>query len=180
MSGWRRARRIPWLIGVLSGLLLLAVGGDGRAQVREKRGSFREQFGQAIDRARRQVETLYVLRLSETLDLTTEQSAQVAVVIRKAQELRRGLLEERTQIFQELNDLVTSGAKAERIKAKLVQWEQNEIRLGRWRQVLFQELARLLSVEQQGRFLLFDENFTTEVRNAVLELRGSGASEPKP
>ena len=150
-------------------------GGLALAQTASKpQGAFLEEFTQALERARRQMETLYVLRLSEKLSLNPEQSAQVAALIRRAQEVRRSLMEERTQIVQELNALLAAGAPAERMKAKILQWEQNEARLGRWRQGLFQDLSRSLSVEQQGRFLLFDENFSAEVRNAVWGLRGGG------
>ena len=176
-----RAKLASWFTGTLAGLSILSLGSLAPAQApqKPKQPSFAEEFMREIDRARRQVETLYILRLSETLALNTEQSAQVASVIRKAQETRRTLLEERTQILQELNALVASGAGAERIKPKVLQWEQNEMRLGRWRHTLFQDLSRILSVEQQGRFGLFDENFSNEVRNAVLELRGGAAQGTK-
>ncbi len=168
------------LVGVLAGLLV-SLGSFALAQApqKPKQPSFAEQLMREIERARRQVETLYVLRLSETLALSTEQSAQVVAVIRKAQEVRRSLLEERNQIMQDLNALLAAGAGAERIKPKLSQWEQNEARMGRWRQGLFQDLSRILSVEQQGRFVLFDENFNTEVRNAVMELRSPGSQGTK-
>jgi len=181
-----------WLIGLFVGLMVWVPGAAGLAQslnkppgssveqaAREReqeryRRSFIEQVNRELERARRQVETLYVLRLSETLALNPEQSAHAAAVIRKAQEARRSLLDERNQILVELNALLAAGAGAERIKQKVAQWEQNEARLGRWRQALFQDLSRILAVEQQGRFLVFDENFNNEVRNAVMELR-SGA-----
>lgn len=166
----RRTRTI-WLIAALAGLLAWAPMA-GFAQAPTKReGSLAERLIQEIERARRQVEILYLLRLTETVELSAEQSARVAAVVRKAQETRRGLLEERRQRLTELTALLAAGAGAERIKPKVVQWEQNEARLGRWRQDLFEELSRLLSVEQQARYLLFDENFNVEIRNAVLELR---------
>ncbi len=173
----RKAHVRSWLVGALAGLLASSLGSLAVAQAPQKpqQGSLTEQLMREIDRARRQVETLYVLRLSETLALNTEQLAQAASMIRKAQEVRRSLLEERRQMLEELSTLLATGAGADRIKPKLLQWEQNETRLGRWRQSLFQDLSRILSVEQQGRFLLFDENFNTEVRNAVLELRTGGS-----
>lgn len=166
-----RAKAKSYLAGAIAGLLVCAPGAMVLAQAPNRPQGFPEEFSQALDRARRQVETLYVLRLSETLALNTEQSAQAASMIRKAQEVRRGLLEERRQMLEELNTLLATGAGADRIKPKLAQWEQNEARLGRWRQGFFQDLSRILSVEQQGRFLLFDENFNNNVRNAILELR---------
>ncbi|MBI1893957.1 MAG: hypothetical protein HYS14_07600 [Candidatus Rokubacteria bacterium] len=168
------------LLCVFAALLAVAPGSLALAQPPNKpQGSVPEQFYQAIERARRQVETLYVLRLSEALALNTEQSGQAAAVIRKAQEARRGLLEERRQMLQELNTLLSTGARAERIKPKLSQWVENEARLGRWRQGLFQDLTRILSPEQQGRFVLFDENFNNEIRNAVMELRTGGSQGTK-
>lgn len=181
-----------WLIGLFVGLLAWSPGVTVLAQSSNKppgssveqaarereqeryRRSFVEQVNRELERARRQVETLYVLRLSETLALNPEQSARAAAVIRKAQEARRSLLDERNQILVELNALLSAGVGAEQIKPKVAQWEQNEARLGRWRQGLFQDLSRILSAEQQGRFVVFDENFNNEVRNAVMELR-SGA-----
>jgi len=173
MTKRRNGGSRSWLFRTFAALLAVAPGSLALAQPPNK-PQFPEQFTQAIERARRQLETLYVVRLSETLTLNPEQSGQVAALIRKAQEVRRSVMEERAQILQELNALLAAGVPAERIKAKMAQWEQNEARLGRWRQGLFQDLSRTLSVEQQGRFLLFDENFNTEVRNAVLGLRGGG------
>jgi len=165
-----------WLVGALAGLLAWApMAGLAQAQTKRE-GSLAERFIREIERARRQVETLYLLRLTETVALSAEQSAQVATILRKAQETRRTLLEERRQILQDLNVLLTTGAEGERIKAKLARWEQNETRLGRWRQGLFHDLSEVLSVEQQGRYLLFDEQFNVEVRNAVLDLRRAGAA----
>jgi hypothetical protein len=170
-----------WFVGVLAGLSVWSLGSFALAQAPQapKHSSFAEELMREIDRARRQVETLYVLRLSEALALNTEQSGQAAAVIRKAQEARRGLLEERRQMLQELNTLLSTGARAERIKPKLSQWVENEVRLGRWRQGLFQDLSRILSAEQQGRFVLFDENFNNEIRNAVMELRTGGSQGTK-
>lgn len=163
-----RARLFSALVGCLTWALMASVLAETPAK---SPGSFAEQLTRELERARRQVETLYVLRLSEAVALNAEQSAKVAAIIRKAQETRRGLLEERRQRLTELTALLAAGAGAERIKPKVVQWEQNEARLGRWRQDLFEELSRFLSVEQQARYLLFDENFNVEIRNAVLELR---------
>ena len=163
-----------WLVATLTALLVWVPGVAVVAQAPTKpQGSLVEQLTRETERARRQVETLYILRLSETLALNTDHSAQVAAVIRKAQETRRTLTDERGQIVRDLNALLAAGARAEQMKPKLSQWEQNEARLARWRQGLFQDLSRILSVEQQGRFLVFDENFNTEVRNAIMELRSS-------
>lgn len=172
MTQWAKMNRRTRLVGVLVGVLMWVPMAAVLAQAPAKSpGSFAEQLTREIERARRQVETLYVLRLSEAVALNAEQSAKVAAIIRKAQETRRGLLEERRQRLTELKALLAEGAGAERIKPKLVQWGQNEMRLGRWRYDLFEELSPLLSVEQQARYLLFDENFNVEVRKAVLELR---------
>lgn len=176
-----RVRMGSWLAGVLAGFLVFSLGPLAAAQAPQKpqQGSFAEEFMREIERARRQVETLYVLRLSETLALNPEQATQAAMIIRKAHQARRALLEERRQMLEELNALLSTGAGADRIKPRLLQWEQNEARLGRWRQTLFQDLSRILSVEQQGRFVLFDENFNTEVRNAVQEVQSSGSAGAK-
>lgn len=165
----RRTRPI-WLVAALAGLLAW-VPVAGLAQAPKREGSLAERLMQEIERARKQVETLYLLRLTEAAALSPEQSTQVAAVLRKAQEGRRTLLEERTQILRELDGLLAAGAGADRIKPALARWEQNEARLGRWRQGLFQDLSEVLSVEQRGRYLLFDEQFNTQIRNAVLELR---------
>ena len=171
--GWR-AKAKSYLTGAIAGLLVCAPGAIVLAQAPNRPQGFPEEFSRALDRARHQVETLYVLRLSEILGLNPDQSAQAASMIRKAQEVRRGLLEERRQMLEELSTLLATGAGADRIKPKLLQWEQNEAKVGRWRQALFEEIARILSVEQQVKFLIFDEKFNNNVRNAILELRGGG------
>lgn len=177
MTDRRTSRAGAWLVWAFAGLLAWGPPALVRAEApAEPRAGFPGEFGRAFERARRQVETLYVLRLSEKIAANTEQAAQVATIIRKAQDARRSLLEERRHLLQELNALLDAGAGPERIKPKLAQWEQNEARLGRWRQGLFQDLSRVLSVEQQGRYLLFDENFSTEIRNAILDLGASKSS----
>ncbi len=162
-----------WMRYSLVALLAWGSAGAVSAQTAGKpRPAFPDEFGRAFERARRQVETLHMLRLSEKLGLNVEQSAQLAAVVRKAQEARRRLLDERRQIIEELGAVVDAGGAPERIKPKVAQWEENESRLGRWRQGLFLDLTRMLSIEQQARYLLFEENFDSEVRNAILELRG--------
>ena len=192
-----RGRGSPWVVGALAGLLMWVLGPSALAQTSSNpegpaveqrkreleqeryRRAFTDQVNREMERARRQVETLYFLRLSETVGLNTEQSAQAILVIRKAQEARRSLAEERRQLLEELNALAAAGAGADQIRPKVAQWERNEARLARWRRGLFQELSRILSVEQQARYLLFEENFNTEVRNAVLELRSGGSQRAK-
>lgn len=176
MTGRGTSRAGASLVCAFAGLLAWGPPALVRAQApAELRAGLPEEFGRALERARRQVETLYVLRLSEKIALNTEQAAQVGTILRKAQDARRSLLDERRQLLQELNALLDTGAGPERIKVKLAQWEQNEARLGRWRQGLFQDLSRVLSVEQQGRYLVFDESFSAEIRNAILDL-GAGKS----
>lgn len=127
----------------------------------------------------KRVENLYMVRLSDTVGLSPEQSAQVAATIRRAQQARQALLNDRGRILRELDALLAEKSPPERLQAKVAEWQVNETRLGRWRQDLYNELEKVLSLEQRARYLLYDEGFNRDIRKVIMDMSLKPPSAPQ-
>lgn len=128
---------------------------------------------EARQQAEKRLESLYLLQLADALRLSDEQIARVAARVRRADEQRRVWLQERRRVVQELDELVKRGAADPKSYAdKISQWERLEVQLALWRKNLLQELRGVLSAEQQAQFVVFDDGFSTGIRQLLQQLKG--------
>lgn len=123
--------------------------------------------------AEKRLESLYLLQLADALRLSDEQIARVAARVRRADEQRRVWLHERRRVVQELHELLKRGvADPKAYEENISRWERVEVQLALWRKNLLQELRGVLTAEQQAQFVVFDDGFSTGIRQLLQQLKG--------
>lgn len=123
-----------------------------------------------MEKIRKRIETLRMWRLTEALNLDEKSSAQVFPILnrydKKRYELEESLREGMRDMRESLRD-----KKEERLKKILNKLEENHRALQNLKQEEWAELKKMLTVEQQARFIIFLTEFEREVRKLIAEAR---------
>lgn len=153
---------------LLSIILLLGLAANSAAEPAEDfdRPPSKEQ----MEKIRKRVETLKMWRLTEALNLDEKTSALVFPILnrfdKKRYELEESLREGMRDLRESLRD-----KKEERLKKILNKLEDNHRTLQNLKQDEWAELKKVLTVEQQARFIIFLTEFEREVRKLIAEAR---------
>jgi hypothetical protein len=131
-------------------------------------------------RALRSVETIYVWKMTDAVGMTEEQAAQIFPRVREAFQARWPLAAQRRHLLVLLRRAVDEPSGSDNLSLLLAQWEDNEMKLRASRQRMSEALTRVLSVEQQVRCLLFEEQFHGDLARMVEEYRRSPARSAVP
>jgi len=122
---------------------------------------------------RRKIEAVRIWRLTEVLNLDAATGAKLSSLLSSMDLKRRDVMKDYTHAMKELRVYVGS-AKPDESKIKLA-LETIEKRHHDMEAIRDQELSGLktiLTVEQQGRFLLFQQEFNREMRKMFAGARG--------
>lgn len=121
------------------------------------------------ERVRKQIETVRIWKLTKELELDEKTSAQLFPLLnrhdRKKTELEQGILMSMRELRQSL-----SGNKGQ-IKNILDRIEQQHRDLQREKTAEWDDVKRILSVEQQAKYLLFQSDFQREMSRMITEIR---------
>lgn len=175
------------LLGVviLFGLFTIWRGSAGSAEGEKAvSDSVRGVFKPAQEKALRGVLTIYIWRMTEAVGLTEEQAAQVFPKIREAFQTRWQSAAKRRQLLFSLRRVVDSSNQGkEGLERLLSQWEENEAKLNASQREMLEALKKILTPEQQVKYLLFEEQFQGDLSKILEELRRErlrGLREAKP
>jgi Spy/CpxP family protein refolding chaperone len=121
----------------------------------------------------RRIEVAWTWRLTDAVDLTTEQAEKVFPLLRSFRDERRKLTREKDEILGELSAYLQTGEVDEARVDEILQ-DLSEIHddLHRLELDQVQELRRILSTEQVARFIVFQDQFKRTIREIVEERRG--------
>ncbi|MBI5846565.1 MAG: hypothetical protein HZB31_01175 [Nitrospirae bacterium] len=123
-----------------------------------------------MEKVRKKIETMRMWKLTSALDLNEKISAQVFPVLnscdRKRAEAETGVREG----MRELRAAVKEKNEA-KMKAALDRLEQNHTALQRTNDEERAELRNILSLEQQAKYVLFQQEFNREIRELIDEAR---------
>jgi Spy/CpxP family protein refolding chaperone len=126
------------------------------------------------------IETMRIWRMTEALDLTEEQVSKFFPRLKDLEKIREGHQRERHSILREINNLLENGEVGERdLKERIAALESEERRFVEERERLRTELRSILTIEQQARFLVFQEEFERELREMIREARRREPSPPR-
>lgn len=121
------------------------------------------------ERVRKQIETVRIWKLTKELELDERTSAQLFPVLnrhdRKKIELEQGILMSMRELRQSL-----AGNKGQ-LKAILDRIEQQHRDLQKEKEAEWDDLKRILSVEQQAKYLLFQSTFQREMSRMITEIK---------
>jgi Spy/CpxP family protein refolding chaperone len=150
-------------------------GGQYRNEGSDKAPGRGEPDAKKREEVRKKIETVRMWRLTEELKLDEKISARLASFLSALDEKRRGLMHERMETMGDLRTLLktekpdekklkTDLDKLEKTRREMVELEGKEI----------SGIRDILSVEQQARYVIFQQEFRREMRGMIAEARGGG------
>lgn len=123
-----------------------------------------------MEKVRKKIETMRMWKLTSALDLNEKISAQVFPVLNSYDRKRAEAEVAVRDGMRELREAVRERNEA-KMKAALGRLEQSHASLQRTNDEERAELRKILSVEQQAKFVLFQQEFNREIRELIGEAR---------
>ncbi len=141
---------------------LLGTGVPGAAQQRHKAQE---------DRSPGRLQKFKTMRLIEVLKLNDEDAARFTAIQRIHDDSTRALIKERNERIDDINKLVRGEGPKEGLEERTADVLAIDQRMFDERKRYHQELQRVFTPEQFAKFLVFDRNFNSRVREAIEDLR---------
>ncbi len=142
--------------------------GRGNAQTEEKRQEIRKK-----------IQAVWIWRLTEALKLDAATSAKLASIIGSFDRQRNDIMRDRRESMRELG-LSLKSAKSDEVKLRslLEKIEKNHQAMQGLREKEWKAMQDILTVRQQARFLVFQQQFGREMRNIIANARGGAGRSP--
>jgi Spy/CpxP family protein refolding chaperone len=122
---------------------------------------------------RRRIEAVRIWKLTEALNLDASTSAKLASLLSSLDKQRMEIAHERMMTMGELRRLLKSPKLDERsLKVALDKLEQNHHAVQLLREKEISGLKDILTIEQQARYTLFQQEFQHEIRKMIAGARG--------
>lgn len=150
--------------------LILSTAGEARAQARGQ--GMGQGMGQRGGRIRENLATLRLLRLTQALDLTEDQTSRIFPFINKIEKEKLAIQRQMTSDIQELRRTLTAGVAPEAEIAPLV--GRIKAAQGRVKELDAESeafLEKQLSPIQQGKYVIFQIDFYRMLEQAVADLK---------
>jgi len=158
------------LIAVIFACSSLIFAAAGEAQARGQ--GMGQGMGQRGGRVRENLATLRLLRLTQALDLTEDQTSRIFPFINKIDKEKLAIQRQMTSDIQELRRILAAGAPPEAEIASLV--GRIKAAQGRVKELDAESeafLERQLSPIQQGKYVIFQIDFYRMLEQAVADLK---------
>jgi len=170
-------RKSVFFIMLAAGLILPSLV---RAQPRAgfpgmRRGAMRQERMDRLKDTRDMIEDLRIVRLTKELNLNDQQLAKFLPKIREIEASRREFHQKRMGLIKDMEDLLGRKASEKDLQAKLSEMDKSETDFQSRERETRKALVGQLSVEQQVRFVVFQENFEREIRELIRGIRQGGA-----
>lgn len=160
---------------LLSLFLVFGFALTGAAEPREdfERPPSKEQR----ERVRKRIETLKMWKLTKALDLDEKTSAQLFPLLNKYDRRRVEIEEALRSGMNELKESLREKREAS-LKNILEKLEENHRAMQRINDEERGELKKILTIEQQARFIVFHQEFEQEIKRIIAEARGRHSEGP--
>lgn len=124
---------------------------------------------------RKKIETIRIWRLTEALKLDANTSAKLSSLLSSLDQQRREIQRDQTRTLIMLQQsLMSPKIEESRIKIDLDKLEQNYRAMQDLKYKEMGGLKRILTIEQQGRYVIFQQEFMREMRGMIRGARGNG------
>ncbi len=154
-----------------------AMGGrfDNEASTGNSQGSGGGPSPQKSEEVRKKIEAIRIWRLTEELKLDEKTSARLASLLSSIDQRRAMIARESMEAMRDLRAYLKS-EKPDRskLKAALDRIERNQNEMMDLRKKEIGGVRDILTVEQQARYVLFQQKFRREMRGMISEARGRG------
>jgi Spy/CpxP family protein refolding chaperone len=180
-------KHLRYIAIVLTALVFASAGAPALAQQRQMQGPPDEadvDSGQGRggppsqekrEELRKRIEAIRIWRLTEALKLDEKTSAKFFPVLSSLTQRRHELLRENMETERELRLFLEVGKPDEKkIKAALDKMEKNHHEMMKLTEKEIEATKDYLTVEQQARYYLFQQDFQREMRRKMAGARGAG------
>jgi hypothetical protein len=128
--------------------------------------------GPMREKMRERIKTIKIWRLTEKLNLDTEQSEKFFPLYNKFQDDREAIDQQRREVFQRLDELINQeDAKDEDIDKLLDQLDGFDRQLNTNRTEFRKNLEGILTTRQIGNLYVFEVEFARHIQDIVREVR---------
>ena len=161
---------------------------QGEREGLKERKSIRDRWaGKDKGEIEKLIESLRIVKMTEALNLSEEQSIKVFTKIGQIEREKKVLQKKKIEAIQNLRELVDSGAHEEDIKKSVENIKNLAVSIKEQDDALTKYLEGVLSVEQQARYIIFAEDFQKDIRKMIGHARdgrgkqreGINATQPK-
>ena len=117
------------------------------------------------------IEKVKIYRLTQELDLTTEQAVVFFPKLNELQKIEREFGEGKMKIINELKRLVNDNASDEKILEEVSKYEKLHKDKMTKQMNKIKELWKILTPIQRAKFLIFQEEFNKEIREMIKKIK---------
>lgn len=148
-------------------LLIMAMGSTEALALRDDPGP---PGRRNMENVRERVGTIRMWKMTKALDLDTKTSAELFPIMNRYDKKRAGLELSLREDMRDLRAAVRDGRPGS-LRALIDRIEQNHQALQRLNDEEWQESKRVLTVEQQAKYLLFRQEFERDMRMMIDRVR---------
>lgn len=130
-----------------------------------------------MEKVRERIETLKMWKLTKALDLDENASARVFPLLSKYDKKRAEIEHALRNDMKEMMDALKEKREAN-LRSILDRIEQNHRTLQKINDEERTDLKKVLTVEQQAKFIIFQQEFDREIRKIIAETRERRAERP--
>jgi len=139
-----------------------------------RREGMRQERMERLKDTRDMIEDLRIVRLTKELNLTDQQLAKFLPKMREIEASRREYHQKRMGLIKDMEDLLGRKASEKDLQAKLSEMDKLETDFLSTERETRKTLINQLSVEQQARLVVFQENFERDMRELIRGIRQGG------
>ena len=123
------------------------------------------------EKVRQRIETLRMWKLTKDLDLDEKTSAQLFPLLNRYDKKRAEMEQAMQQSIKELRESLREKREGQ-LRDILERLEQSHKSMQGLRDAEWEELKKILTLEQQARYVIFLQEFDREMRRIITEARG--------
>ncbi len=163
-----------WLTMAMA--LSLALGLSGvqafaQPAITPRQGEEKRMTPERKEQLRKKIEAIWQQKLIEKLALTDAEQVKLFPLLRQYEEQKKALRQENRQLVRNLASMIQANASEKDLEKAVTALEENEHKLLEAREEGFHELAQVLPVEKQARYIVFQAEFRREIHRLIQRAR---------
>ncbi len=172
-----------WITVVLASMMVLGLSGVrvlAQPSTTPPQGEERRMSQERREELRKKVELIWQQKLTERLNLTEEEKAEVFPLLQQYHERQRTLRQENRQLVRALEGMIAANASEKELKKTIRDLEENEQKRLEVREQGFRDLAKILPIEKQARYIVFQAEFRREMHRLMQRARHREGGPERP
>ncbi len=117
------------------------------------------------------IEKIRIWRLTQELDLSTEQTAMLFPKLNELRKIEKTYYEQKRLILVQLKDLLDRRASDEELTVVLSRHQAMNRQKIEMQIAKMAEIKKILTPVQQARYLIFEDEFSREIREMIKEVK---------